>query len=159
VGSVGTGSRPASEEDDDQTTLRRPRPAVARWTLVAIGVAWLVAAQWTVFPALGELVDWLADQFALAFTTPSFDPQEARRLGAISAVVGTGVASTGLGLALLWRRTAAVVIFAGGAVASLVVGLSLHALGTPDEPPRPAWEDRPRVCQEHSGGDNRCPGG
>jgi hypothetical protein len=108
---------------------------------------------------MGELVDWLADQFALAFTTPSFDPPEARRLGVVSAVVGTGIALVGFGLALLWRRTSAVVIFACGAVTSLVVGLSLHALGTPDEPERPAWEDRPRVCQEHSGGDNRCPGG
>jgi hypothetical protein len=40
-----------------------------------------------------------------------------------------------------------------------VIGLVLYGLATPDEPEVDPYDDRLPVCQEHSGGDTRCPGG
>ncbi|PZG02140.1 DUF6234 family protein [Micromonospora deserti] len=64
---------------------------------------------------------------------------------AIAAFTGRLVRTGALYLALAIVLGALVAPFAAGAYRTL----------TPPPPPPPA----PTVCQEHSGGDNRCPGG
>jgi hypothetical protein len=48
-------------------------------------------------------------------------------------------------------------VFGGGAVVALIVGLCALALAAPDEPQRPAQDDRPRGCVEFSGEPSDCP--
>jgi hypothetical protein len=60
---------------------------------------------------------------------------------------------------LWWRRRQALAASCAAVVVALAVGVTTYALAAEDQPDRAEWEDRPRVCQEHSGGDTRCPGG
>jgi hypothetical protein len=83
-----------------------------------------------------------------------------RRWGVVAAVwlvvAGTSLPAVGRVLALRWRRAVAAALFGAGAVICLLAGLGFHAVTTPDGPPAP--DPVHRVCQEHSGDDNRCPG-
>jgi cobalamin biosynthesis protein CobD/CbiB len=126
-----------------------------------LGVAW----------ALGTPVLAYGSMFAAA---PLFGEQptaaelaQAHRflLGALAC--GLLVPLAGLSLAVLARRRAAAVVFAGALGLSLlaagVLGLlsrdSLRSLRDELLPPPSTSVRGPIPCQEHSGGDNRCPGG
>jgi cobalamin biosynthesis protein CobD/CbiB len=86
-------------------------------------------------------------------------------LGALAC--GLLVPLAGLSLAALARRRAAAVVFAGAlglsVLAAGALGLlsrdSLRSLRDELAPPTSTSLRGPIPCQEHSGGDNRCPGG
>ena len=56
----------------------------------------------------------------------------------------------------MWVSTTIVLL-----TAVWLLGGPLLAIGSvsPEVPDVPVRDDGPPVCQEHSGGDNRCPGG
>jgi hypothetical protein len=73
----------------------------------------------------------------------------------------------GLSLAALSGRKVAALVFAGALGLSVLAGAAIGVLSRDslrsirDElaPPTSTSVRRPMPCQEHSGGDNRCPGG
>ena len=73
-------------------------------------------------------------------------------------VRGVCIAAVGAVLGLWWRRPQLLAVSGAAVPVALVVGLTTYALAAEDRPERPAWEDRPRFCQEHSGDGNECPG-
>ncbi|WP_222192930.1 hypothetical protein [Modestobacter italicus] len=154
------------EVDDGPPEVQRPargtRPAPG-WTtavLVAVAVAWLLLTGWQWLQWAGavadlatpDLTDWWPDGSA----EPVADPAraEAQHHGRLAVLFGTAVPGFGLVVALLLRRRLPAVVFGGGAVLGLCLGLWMQAVVTPDVP-----ELEPRHCQEHSGGDATCPGG
>ena len=152
-------------EGDASREVRRPdRPGTtAGWptaVLAVITVAWFLLTGWQWLQWAGaaadlvtpDLWDWWPDGSA----EPAVDPAraEAQHHARLAALLGTALPGLGALVALLCRRTLAAVVLGGGAVLGLCLGLWMGAVVTPDVP-----EPQPRHCQEHSGGDNRCPGG
>ena len=95
------------------------------------------------------------------------DLAQAHRFLLGTLACGFLVPFVGLSLAALSRRRTAAVLFAGAfglsVLAAGALGLlsrdSLRSLRDELVPPTSTSVPRPTVCQEHSGGDNRCPGG
>jgi hypothetical protein len=146
-------------EDD-----RNGNEAAAAWLTAVLG---LLGATW----ALGTPYLTLGWMFAAA---PLFGEQptaaelaQAHRflLGALACAFLVPV--LGLTLALLSGRRLAAVVFAGAlglsVLAAGALGLlsrdSLRSLRDELLPPTSTSLRGPIPCQEHSGGDNRCPGG
>jgi hypothetical protein len=137
------------------TPVATPRPRRARTlgrvALPLLGIGWVIATAWLVLAAFGASLTFFGE-------LPTPEEQAAtRRLLLAAAVVGTVVPLAGLLLAGSLRSRAGlwtfgVLLVLGGLLAGLV-GLSLYR----DRAPAPT--PRPTVCQEHSGGDTRCPGG
>lgn len=127
------------------TRTRRPTP----WSvLVALFLLWVVGSVvlllWAAEPTLSFLGDVAtAEERAL----------HESRLG--WAFVGSSVlAAAGLVLAIGGRRPGWAVVFG---LALLVVGAAWAAETAQGSTPPSG--DGPAPCVEHSGGDNRCPGG
>ena len=121
-------------------------------TAVALGVAGFIGAASLVWQGMGLLLHFFGES-----ATPE-ELAESRRLLRLAAVIGPAVPLVGLLLALWVRRRGVVIYF----VVLLVLGSLFAGLVGFDELGR--WEPAPvdpgpRGCQEHSGGDNRCPGG
>jgi hypothetical protein len=120
-----------------------------------------VVAQWLLVLAWFGLTGFLAWRgFAtgwLAATEP--DVLLSGRYWIAGLVVAPGLPVVGLVLAGLTRSWVGAVVFA----VLLVFGLLLDLWLGPDlyraRRPDPTPQSRVTVCQEHSGGDNRCPGG
>lgn len=145
--------------------LPEPHPALPRrirdsgWselgfdlTAVVLGVAGFVGAAFLVWESFGLLLHFFGES-----ATPE-EAAEAHRLLRLAAFVGAAVPLVGLLLALWVRRRRVVTYF----VVLLVLGGMFAGLVGFDELSR--WEPAPvdpgpGGCQEHSGGDNRCPGG
>jgi hypothetical protein len=122
--------------------------------LTAIGLAltWLLGTGYVVLLGIGETLHFLGET-----ATPE-EVAESRRLFGLAAVLAVSVPLAGLLLCLGLRNQRFGVLFAvlllvGGAFAGFVA-LDAYRNRTPDP-----VEPGPRVCQESSGGDNRCPGG
>jgi hypothetical protein len=85
-------------------------------------------------------------------------------LGALAC--GLLAPAVGMGLAVLFGRRMAALLFAVALGLSVLAGVatgvlsrdSLRSLRDELAPPT-TTAPRPMPCQEHSGGDNRCPGG
>ena len=121
-------------------------------TAIALGLAWLVGTGYVVVLGFGETLHFFGET-----ATPE-EVAESRRLFQLAAVIAVSVPLVGLLLCLGLRRKRfgllfAVLLLLGGAFAGLV-GLDTYC-SRPVDPVEPG----PRVCQESSGGDNRCPGG
>ncbi|HET6394713.1 MAG TPA: hypothetical protein VFG13_17940, partial [Blastococcus sp.] len=77
----------------------------------------------------------------------------------VAAVVALGLPFLGLLLTWRTRKVAAACFGAALVVVAIPVALLLgRGLGNAG-PDGPAPDPGPPVCQEHSGGDTRCPGG
>ncbi|TFV53820.1 hypothetical protein [Blastococcus sp. TF02A-35] len=163
LGRLGSGEE--QDPDHDQDACPRGRlgarrlPPWAVLVLVGLGAAWLVSA----VDLTASLIGALYDQATNGITFFGEQPTEwggrdeaqgdALRLAWISLLP-----TAGLVLALNRRRPVLAALYGAAALLGLVAALVAHDWVTPDQP---SWQqdDRPRVCQEHSGGDTRCPGG
>lgn len=136
---------------------RVPEPG-ERWvpvfdlTAVVLGLAGFFGATYVTLAGAGQVLHFLGET-----ATPE-EVTESRRLFGLAAAIAAGVPLIGLLLAL-WARRRGVAIYLA---VLLVVGASFAGLVALDaernRPPEPV-ERGPHVCQELSGGDNRCPGG
>ncbi|GAA2987195.1 DUF6234 family protein [Actinokineospora diospyrosa] len=97
--------------------------------------------------------------FTGAFTPvdTAADLAERDRLTMWAEIVAVGVPLVGVLLAAITRRRAPAVVF------GILLFLSVAVAGynwayDARHNPAPATTPEPRICQEHSGGDNRCPG-
>jgi hypothetical protein len=129
-------------------------------TLAVVAVAYLTAFGFGVFVVLSDLLGWAGDNVTLFGITPSSTgAREGLRHDILTFTrLVTCLAAIGVVLGLWWRRREAVVVFGAGAGVALVLGLTGYAMAAKDKPSRPAWEDAPHYCQEHSGEPNTCPG-
>lgn len=137
----------------------RPGPTESGWselgfdlTAIGLALAWLVGTGYVVLLGIGESLHFLGET-----ATPE-EIAESRRLFGLAAVLAVSVPLAGLLLCVGVRRKRFGILFAvlllfGGAFAGLVAVDAYRS-----RPPAPV-EPGPRVCQESSGGDNRCPGG
>ena len=144
----------------EEAEERPPAREYGKGAVIAVvGAAYLVAFGFGAFVVVGDLLSWAGDNVHfLGDTTPSTGRENLRDdVLALTRQVAC-IAAIGVVLGLWWRRRLAAGLFGVAAVAALVVGLTGYVLAAEDQPDRPAWEDAPRSCQEHSGGDNRCPG-
>ena len=133
------------------TPLRRSR---ARFLLPLLGAAWFVAVPALVLDGFGQSLTFFGESATAAELAAT------ERLLETAAAVAVGLPLLGLALAFAIRSrgggwTFAVLLVLGLAVA-LLVGWNVH-LRHRNDPPPPS----PPItgCQEHSGGDTRCPGG
>jgi hypothetical protein len=142
--------------DEPESTPDRS-PFWMRAAMAVVAVAYLAVAVHGVWTVVGDLLDW-ASENALSWpgATPVSGREPLREDVRASTVQGVSVAAVGVVLGLWWRRRLAVAVFGGALVIALVAGLTTYALAAEDQPQRP--DVRPRVCQEHSGGGNECPG-
>ena len=137
-------SRPAGGE--------QRAPAWVVLTMALLTVGWLAAAS----SALGPVLD-LWSLFGEAPTTAELEQAQRQVLIATGpAVVCPALAWL---LALRRRRSTAELVFAVGALLSLLGGVLLYGLVAPERTAPPVRDDGPSICQERSGGDNDCPGG
>ena len=150
----------------DEDDAGEERPAGSRtcaWQNAAFAVVvvlYLVTAAHGVVVVVGDLFGWATEDFlTFGVSDLSTGRQELRDDVLALTVRGACVAAVGVVLGLWWRRRSVLAVSATAVAVSLVVGLLSYAIAAEDQPDRPEWEDRPRVCQEHSGGDTRCPGG
>jgi hypothetical protein len=149
--------------DDDPDEQRAGVGRTPAWRSAAFGVVavlYLVTAAQGALIVVGDLLGWASDSFWnwAGSTTPS--GREELRDDVLGLTVrGACLAGAGVVLGLWWRRRQMLAVSGAAVVVALVVGMTTYALAAEDQPDRPSWEDRPRVCQEHSGDGNDCPGG
>ncbi|GAA2998742.1 hypothetical protein [Actinokineospora diospyrosa] len=86
------------------------------------------------------------------------DYAERDMLAMWAKIVAVGVPFLGVLLAAITRRTAAAAVFVTLLLLSLAV-IGYHRAYDARHNPTPVPTPEQRACQEHSGGDNRCPGG
>jgi hypothetical protein len=125
-------------------------PASLRWAVLPAAVLWLAATLWAVLRVVLDLLDRAGD-LAFSWTTPSAQGSVLSHV-LLAVVIAVGPPTVGLAIALSWRRPLKTVLLGACAVV-LAVGLIL-LVTTSDASPAPEH----RFCQEHSGGDNECPG-
>ena len=121
-------------------------------TLLLIWLAWVLVPPMLVFGGAIGAAPFLGEQPTAAEQT------QATLLLVLAAVLAVGLPL--LGIALTWRtrRLAAACFGAALILASIPTALLLaeeFRAGVGE----PVHDHGPVVCQEHSGGDNRCPGG
>ena len=133
-----------------------PSPSAAGTTgsFVLLWVAWLLVPAGLVVAAIGNLLAFFGELPTEA------EQAEARRLFVLAAVAAVGIPVVGLLVSLRTRRQGSAVAF-GVAAAFALVGALVLVVGGARSAPRSAVppSDPGGTCQEHSGGDNRCPGG
>lgn len=131
----------------------RSRGRALRVLLPVLALGWLVGVGGLVLQALGATLTFLGE-----VPTPEDRALAARYLVA-AAWLAAVLPVLGTVLAVLARSRAGVVVFA----VLLVLGLTLAGLVAVDRHRARLREPQPRPpvtgCQEHSGGDTRCPGG
>ena len=132
----------------ERTTVRPSWVPVVQLLLMA---AWLVGTPLLVFSAAIGSAPFLGEQPTGA--EEALSRQQLRAAGALA----TGAPFAACLLAARYRQQVAATVFGLLAALGLVGAVALSAGGTPAEQAPPP--DRPPVCQEHSGGDDRCPGG
>jgi hypothetical protein len=130
--------------------VRRPTSAVF---LALLWVVWVGAPVVLWFGAVMSLANFLGEPPTAA------DEQEALRWAIVGAVFAVGVPLLGLGLSLRGRRRVSATGFGGAVVVGLILSTAVvWPFWTTVHPAQPTVYER-GGCQEHSGGDNRCPGG
>ena len=133
--------------------LSGDRPARTSWaTLVLIWLAWVVVPPLLVFGGAIGAAPFLGEQPTAA------EQSQATTLFVVAAVLALGLPL--LGVVLTWRTRKAAAACFGAAV--IVVSIPLALLLAPEfrgDGGGSTLDHGPPVCQEHSGGDNRCPGG
>ena len=121
---------------------------------VLLWVAWVLVPAGLAVAAFGSLLTFLGELPTEA------EKAEARRLLILAALVAVAIPVVGLIMSLRARRqgSAAAFVVAGGIA---LIAAVLLVVGAAPERPRSAIPSRDHggACQEHSGGDNRCPGG
>jgi hypothetical protein len=131
-----------------------PRGSRARFLLPLLGAAWVVAVPALVLDAFGHSLAFFGESPTAAEVAAT------ERLLEIAAAVAVGLPLLGLVVALALRSRGGswtfVVLLVLGLAFTLLVGWNGH-LRHRDDPPPPS--PRTTTCQEHSGGDTRCPGG
>ncbi|MEV4812987.1 DUF6234 family protein [Micromonospora avicenniae] len=138
---------------------RRPGAPWAPGAVALLTVAWLVGAVvllgWIFTIGIEGWADHYSDQGAGADALAR-KANLALLLLAAEVVAGPAVIAVVARGGLL-RRTAAVylVIALGLGLVAVPVAVGAYRELTPAPPPPPP----PTICQEHSGGDTRCPGG
>jgi hypothetical protein len=136
-----------------------PHPAPRSTTtgtawLVLLWLAWLLVPAGLVVAAMGSLLTFFGELPTEA------ERADARRLFVLAAVAAVAVPVIGLLGSLRVRRHGSAAAFGSAAVVGLVAAAVL-VVGTAPREPRSAIPSRDPggACQEHSGGDTRCPGG
>jgi hypothetical protein len=132
----------------------RPRRSRARFLLPLLGAAWVVTVPALVLDAFGQSLAFFGESPTAA------EMAATERLLEIAAAVAVGLPLLGLVVALALRSrsgtSAFVVLLVLGLAFALLVGWNVHLRHRNDPPPPSAPVT---TCQEHSGGDTRCPGG
>jgi hypothetical protein len=130
------------------------RPArTSSAALVLIWLAWVLVPPLLVFGGAMTSAPFFGEQPTAA------DRAESSTLYLVAAALALGLPL--LGLVLTWRTRTIAAAFFGAALVVVAVPVAL-LLGSElrnADPSRPAPDPGPPVCQEHSGGDTRCPGG
>jgi uncharacterized ion transporter superfamily protein YfcC len=150
-----------ADTEETADTEERPSPweYVKHAVIAVVAMAYLAMLGYGVYVVVSDLLGWGVDNAIMwPGMSPSLGRQRLRHDVLTVTRQLTCVAAIGVVLGLWWRRRLATVFFGVAAVAALIAGLTVHALAAEDQPDRPAWEDAPRYCQEHSGGDVTCPG-
>ena len=120
--------------------------------LVLIWLAWILVPPLLVFGGAIGAAPFFGEQPTAA------EQAEATRLYVIASVLALGLPS--LGVLLTWRTRAVAAACFGAALVLVCIPVAmLMAQEFRGQSIGPAPDDGPPVCQEHSGGDNRCPGG
>ena len=132
----------------------RPHPdsTTTGW-LVLIWAAWALVPGGLFLSALGTLLTLLGDLPTEA------EQAEADRLIVLAGLAAFAIPIVGLLVSLRARREGSATAFGGATALGLVVAIAA-VVGTGPSAPRsgiPRHEPG-SVCQEMSGGDNRCPG-
>ncbi|TFV82912.1 hypothetical protein [Blastococcus sp. CT_GayMR16] len=135
-----------------------PQPSTAAsgstgW-LVLLWVAWVLVPAGLAAGALGSLLTFFGEGPTEA------ERADARRLFVLAAIAGVAIPVAGLIVSLRARRQGSATAF-GFAAALAFIGAVLVLIGTsPRQPGSAVPSHAPGgACQEHSGGDTRCPGG
>jgi len=132
----------------------QPSPSGTAGWFVLLWLGWVLVPAVLVVQALGTLLTFFGELPTAA------EEAEARRLLVIAAVVGVAIPVVGLIMSLRARRQRSAAAFAvAGTIAFFA--FVVVVVGTAPEEPRSAIPSRDPAgaCQEHSGGDTRCPGG
>jgi hypothetical protein len=140
----------------DDPMQRGPAPAASNtpgW-LVLLWLAWVLVPLLLAGSALGNLLTFFGESPTEA------EQAQATRLLVLAAVAAVAIPAVGLIVSLRARRqgSAAAFVVAGGL--SLLAAVAVVGGTAPEEPRSAIPSHQPGgACQEHSGGDNRCPGG
>jgi hypothetical protein len=132
-----------------------------RWTSTTVGllvVAWVLAFPAVVVWLFGIGMQGWADQHSGTDRSAELQRSAAHALFTLAALISGGPALIAVvAFAGRLRRTGIVftVLAVAGAVLAVPVAGEAFRTVEPAAPPPSA----PTVCQEHSGGDTRCPGG
>jgi hypothetical protein len=129
-------------------------PVLATGWFVLLWTAWVPVPAGLVIAALGSLLTFFGE------LPTDAERADARRLLVLAAVVAVAIPVVGLVLALRIRRRGSATAFGCALAVGVVAGLVLIAGTAPRVPRSAVPTPRPGgACQEHSGGDTRCPGG
>jgi hypothetical protein len=132
--------------------LAADRPArTSSAALLLIWLAWVLVPPLLLFGGAMTSAPFFGEQ-----PTPA-DRSQSAALYLVAAVLALGLPFVGLLLTWRTRRVAAACFGAALAVVAIPVALLLGRGDAGLDGPVP--DQGPPVCQEHSGGDTRCPGG
>ncbi|MCZ2821319.1 hypothetical protein O2V63_13320 [Modestobacter sp. VKM Ac-2977] len=133
--------------------LSGDRPArTSSATLLLILVAWVVVPPLLAFGGAIGAAPFLGEQPTTA------ERAQATGLFVVAAVLALGLPL--LGVMLTWRtRKAAAACFGAAMIVVAILIAPLLAQEFRGDVGGAQVDSGPPVCQEHSGGDNRCPGG
>ncbi len=122
--------------------------------LALLWTAWLLLPAYLVLAGMGELLSFFGE------VPTDADRESARRSFLTAGAAAAGIPLLGAAVAACTRRTRSASVFGVAAVAGLLGAVLLVVATAPPEPRSAIPVDRGGgPCQEHSGGDNRCPGG
>jgi hypothetical protein len=121
--------------------------------LVLIWVAWVLVPPLLVFRAAITSAAFFGEEPTAA------ERSQSATLYLVAAALAVGLPFVGLLLTWRSRKVAAACFGVALLVAAIPVALLLAEAYRDADLSRPAPDPGPPVCQEHSGGDNRCPGG
>jgi hypothetical protein len=134
-----------------QTSTRRNGRLTA--VLVLLWVAWVLAPLLLAGAALASVLTFFGEQPSPA------DQAQADRLLVAAALTAVVLPLAGVLLSALRDRRASAAAFAVALGIGLLASVPVLREVGPDRAPSAIPSHSGGACQEHSGGDNRCPGG